>query len=182
MLLDKGIFLWVVGDKVQLFPGSRKDLRLPGLEAKKTELLSHDAGFLICWHLLNYTSDACVLDFPLYTSWRCFLLKKWAIPPLPGYAVQVKGPIWYSKKRIFHCSGHFPFNVGNILWWHWKCNIIVQEGRWNRYLYEQSQCPTQPGILSPCAGNDCARHFPIDSRDGKACRTCGFADRHDQAN
>lgn len=46
-------------------------------------------------------------------------MKKWLIPPLTRYSVQVKGPIQYAKRDFFfHCVGHFPFNEGNALWWH----------------------------------------------------------------
>lgn len=36
----------------------------------------------------------------------------------------------YSKEE-FLSFGHFPCNAGNVLCWLWKCNIIIQEGRWN---------------------------------------------------
>lgn len=63
---------------------------------------------------------------------------KWVILPQPRYAVQLKGPIQYSKEE-FLSFGHFPCNVGNVLWWLWKCNIIIiQEGRWNSIYMSNS--------------------------------------------
>jgi len=42
------------------------------------------------------------------------------------------------KKEIPAHVEHFPFNVESVLWWHWKCKIVVHEGKWNRYVSNSS--------------------------------------------